>query len=271
MSPAPYIEQTPTALLSRFVRRVWMLDVQHAAPTPELIIPDGCCEIVLSAGDRVLGGDQRGELILRPLDVVVGQMRRPTLVQPLGRTRLTGIRLHPWATPQFLGCSASEVGDSILDLRDVVPELGALLREAIDPTLEAGESMAGVMGILQRHAASREQPDPRISHAVRAVRHSRLSMRKLAPHLGWSERRLQRVFRVQIGIGPKFLFRITRVQLAVQLAQANRDWPWAAIAAHCGFVDQPHLIREFRKLAGCTPTALRKEPSNIRDRLLLRD
>ena len=39
----------------------------------------------------------------------------------------------------------------------------------------------------------------------------------------------------------------------------NTKLPLAQIAAHCGFTDESHLIRTFRKHAGKTPTAYRAE------------
>ncbi|MCC6165097.1 MAG: helix-turn-helix domain-containing protein [Acidobacteria bacterium] len=46
-----------------------------------------------------------------------------------------------------------------------------------------------------------------------------------------------------------------RFQLA--LARAARGTPddWAAIAADCGFADQPHLMRECHAFAGMLPSA----------------
>jgi AraC-like DNA-binding protein len=35
---------------------------------------------------------------------------------------------------------------------------------------------------------------------------------------------------------------------------ARRDATIAEIAADCGYADHAHLDREFRSLAGCTPT-----------------
>ena len=41
--------------------------------------------------------------------------------------------------------------------------------------------------------------------------------------------------------------------------EVNTKLPLAQIAAHCGFTDESHLIRTFRKHAGKTPTAYRAE------------
>ena len=89
-----------------------------------------------------------------------------------------------------------------------------------------------------------------------------VAVSRLARRLGWSERRLQRTFAAQVGIPPKTLARITRVQHAIRVAETRPQQTWASIAAGCGYVDQPHLIREFGQLRGAHP--LPSGPSHSR-------
>ena len=56
-----------------------------------------------------------------------------------------------------------------------------------------------------------------------------------------------------------------RFQRAVGLLHAPARPTFAAIAAACGYFDQAHLNRDFRELAGATPTALRAEVNFFQD------
>ena len=76
----------------------------------------------------------------------------------------------------------------------------------------------------------------------------------LAAELGIGRRRLEQAFRRHIGLSPATVARIARFQRAVD--QLGRGAGPAAAAAACGYADQPHLNRETRALAGCTPAEL---------------
>lgn len=84
--------------------------------------------------------------------------------------------------------------------------------------------------------------------------HGRVPIETLAERLGWSRKRLATRFREEFGLTPKPLARILRFRRARAMAAAGRP-DWADIAAACGYADQPHLVREYRCLAGHTPTA----------------
>jgi AraC-like DNA-binding protein len=268
--PPRYHEASPPAL-SAFVRRVWSLDLP-AASTPERIVPDGCCEIVFTLDGQVLGSEAGERLNPRPAAILVGQMSRPTLVQAVGAVRLVGIRLHPWAAAEFLGLAAGDFTDQVVDLRLASPALHTLLRPVADRDGDPAVAVTRVIAALSAYAGGRPRPCPAARLAVEMIRgNPAVGVSQLARWLGWSERRLQRTFAAQVGIPPKTLARITRVQHAIRVAEARPQQTWASIAAGCGYVDQPHLVREFGQLAGCTPTALRAEPQPLRDRLLLRD
>jgi AraC-like DNA-binding protein len=61
-----------------------------------------------------------------------------------------------------------------------------------------------------------------------------------------------------VGLRPKLLLRILRLQKAVELAESRRATQ-AHIALGAGYADESHMVREFRALAGVTPRELRAE------------
>jgi AraC-like DNA-binding protein len=98
-----------------------------------------------------------------------------------------------------------------------------------------------------------------VAHAVARIdqTHGRATVRSLAKEIGTGERRLERLFDQCVGLSPKALARVARFGNAVHAAAC--DAPWTRIASDAGYTDQSHLIREFRALAGVTPSEYRAE------------
>jgi AraC-like DNA-binding protein len=88
---------------------------------------------------------------------------------------------------------------------------------------------------------------------LRAAR-GRLTVRALREATGASERWLERAFRREVGLPPRTLAAVLRVQAALMLRSSEPSW--ARLAAELGYFDQPHLSREFRRHAGLPPAAL---------------
>ena len=75
--------------------------------------------------------------------------------------------------------------------------------------------------------------------------------------MGCSRKHLISQFHEQIGAWPKTVARILRFQHAVGLfhaATAKNPVSGADVAIACGYFDQAHFIKDFRQLAGITPT-----------------
>ena len=84
-----------------------------------------------------------------------------------------------------------------------------------------------------------------------------LSMAELASQAGVHPVHLARVFRSQLGQTAGDYVRQLRVRSACDLLR-DREFPLAAIAAECGFADQSHFTRIFKRAAGSTPGEFRK-------------
>jgi methylphosphotriester-DNA--protein-cysteine methyltransferase len=86
----------------------------------------------------------------------------------------------------------------------------------------------------------------------------------LAGRLGAAPRTLERAFDERVGLGPKLLGRVVRLQSLVAAMDRDRA-PWSALAAALSFADQAHLVREVGKLAGATPADLLDERRAVSD------
>jgi len=82
----------------------------------------------------------------------------------------------------------------------------------------------------------------------------RTSVRLLARRLHVSERHLERVMRRDVGLAPIVLARILRLQRVLQLMRRRPGCPLGEVAVRAGYFDHSHMVREFRRIVGCTPT-----------------
>ena len=65
-------------------------------------------------------------------------------------------------------------------------------------------------------------------------------------------------FHADIGLPPKTVARLLRFRRAVDRCAAAPSSRWSDIALDAGYLDQAHLIRDFRQFAGMTPVEFRR-------------
>ncbi len=96
----------------------------------------------------------------------------------------------------------------------------------------------------------------KVVEVMRARLHESLTIEELADAAGLSRFHFARLFKTATGHPPhEYLVRL-RVDRAQELiAQRGRDWTLSAIAKDCGFVDQSHMARHFKRVLGLTPRA----------------
>ena len=88
---------------------------------------------------------------------------------------------------------------------------------------------------------------------------STVNIDKLAYDANMSIRSFERHFIEQVGISPKLFCNITRFNHALALRFKNPQMDWTSIAFTCGYYDQMHLIKDFKKFAGTTPSVFQEQ------------
>jgi transcriptional regulator GlxA family with amidase domain len=88
-------------------------------------------------------------------------------------------------------------------------------------------------------------------------------MDDVARTLGFSRRRLERAFARELGIPPKLYARIVRLNAVLAVLDESERPHAVDLALDAGFFDQAHLLRDFRILAGRTPSASRESDGEM--------
>ena len=178
------------------------------------------------------------------------------------------LALTPLGARALLGLPAAALAREIANLDEAVPALRDL------PELLAGcRDQASRLALVERRllavlAGSTAILRPDVGHALTALSRG-LGVQRTAEAVGLSRRHLGTVVRAECGVSPKELHRIARLDRSrsalLRAARSGRP-SLADVAAACGYADQAHLSREWRSLAGCTPSAwLREELPFVQD------
>lgn len=180
----------------------------------------------------------------------------PVVIESRGATCCLQINFTPLGARRFFGLPMSELADRMVGLDDVLGYRGDRLREQLGNAPDWSSRFNIIEGFVAARLATTAGTQTEIAWAFDRIVASggRMCVASLAKEIGWSRKHLAVRFSDAIGTGAKTLSRIVRFNRALGLSAGGFDW--ADIAADCGYSDQAHLVREFRDLAGETPTAL---------------
>ncbi len=253
-----YRELTPAPVLRRYIRCYWTLCAEAAGdPSPQRVLPDGCVEIIINLGARFTRRDESGRTERQPRELLVGPTTRHMSIAPTGAIRLVGIRFAPGGALSFLSVAPQEVRDAAPSLADVAPPLDANVVERLAAAPYGDEASILDATLGARLSRARRVTDRRVLATVRATAAADQPLRvdSLISLTGLGARQLERVFRDNVGFGPKTLCRLVRFQRVVRAIEPVTRVSWARLAAQHGYADQAHLAREFREFAGTTLTS----------------
>ena len=246
-----YCEIPPAAPLAPFVEALWTLESDdHGAGPPQRVVPDGHAELVLNFAEPFDYCDDAGLWHRQPRLFFAGQIRGPLLLRARGPAHILGIRFTPHGAAAMLRAPMHEFAGRFTPIDDFSPPLHRALQQALD----SRDPIRAVEGTLLRVA---HHTDPAIAAAVdqMTASHGAVNLSSLANDLNMSSRQFERRFHTAVGLAPKTFCSLRRFLEVFRVI--GDDAPrWVDTALACGYYDQAHLIRDFKRFAGETPAAL---------------
>lgn len=251
----------PTAALRPFVGRYTGYRLEGFPPGVHRGLPSGWLTFIVSLGDPVritsMPDRQHPPAVLAAF--VSGLHAGPAAIAHDGDQAGVSLDLSPLGARALLGLPAGALAGQVVGLEDLLGAGVASLpdRLASAPTwVERFAILDDVLLAAADRATVRPRPRPEVVEAWRRLLAAggTLEVGALAAGLGWSRRHLGEHFRTELGLAPKAAARVVRFDRARRLLERPDRRGLADVAASVGYFDQAHLTREWRALAGCTPT-----------------
>ena len=264
-----YHSRVPRPPLSSVVEVLWHYAGDAIGCGSEWAVADGRCELVINLRDEPPRVRDGGSIERLSGATLCGPRTAPYELAVPGRYELMGAVFRPGGAPAATGVAAHELFGAWIVAQDVWGRDAGWLHDrlrsasSVDGRLEALEQ--ALAGWVARRGAPATHPS--VVHAVEVLvrePHAR-PVRTLHAELALSGRHFTQLFRESVGMPPKRFARIQRFQRTLAALDATTQPDWAQLALAAGYHDQPHMAREFRELAGLSPTRYMRARARHRD------
>jgi AraC-like DNA-binding protein len=233
--------------LSRFLEYYW--SVHWQLPEGETFtstnIPFPCTHIVYERGATGVFGQVRGsfEKTLRGDGFVLGARFKSGYFYP------------------FSNIPADQLTDQSLDL----DQLFNTASKEIDADISAegtvtfaieklGELLNSRLGSVNEKVLIKSE---KIHRWIQWIEHNSdvTRVEALLAHAQISERQLERLFKTYIGLSPKWVIRLFRLQQLADRLVSEESFHWSELAQTLGYFDQAHCLNDFKRFTGKSPSS----------------
>ena len=249
--------------LAHIVKHYLLLESDSDAIKQMRLFSDGNTGVVICL-QNLLFQKSGNKIEPLPRTFVYGQINQFQDIFSIGRVSLIVVVFQPFGAHEFLKTPASVLKDQIVTLSNFVGNEAYLFEEKI-----LG-SKVNTIELVESFITSTVKSDQKSSEAVKAVvnlavqNHGLISVTQLADYSCMSERQLERKFLEYVGHTPKQFTNIIKLQYFLKLLKnKSTQSNFTSLVYDAGFYDQAHLIKEFKKNTGLTPSQYQSQTQSL--------
>jgi AraC-like DNA-binding protein len=225
--------QIPEQSIAAFVESFWMLHNQSDAPKEVVILPDGRIDLFLTK----TGTDPFCIKLLG-----LGKIPAQTTIPP--HCKIYAISFNPISIEYLFK-------KDISTLINQAENLGSSFWNFTEVDLESFEDFCtkAMSSIMDRLPANIDQRKKALFDFIYAD-NGAMTVNEMADRLCWTSRQINRYFNRQFGLSLKAYCSIIRFRAAFPELKRGKVFPDG------NYADQPHFIKEVKKLSGFSPKRL---------------
>ncbi len=247
----------PQPDLESFVNCYWTLEVPAKNETEkQRIIPDGCIEMAFILGDDIKRYTSEDDFILQPRAMVLGQTIEPFYIEPKGHVNTFAIRFYPYGFANFVEEPLKNLANKETPIELLFGEHTAKeLEQNIIQATDSEKRIEIIEDFLLNRLNDRTTIDNIVKQTVDAIlaTNGTASITTILKEDLSKRRQLERNFKKQIGVSPKQLGKVVRLQTALKILLNKKTENLTAIAYQSEYFDQSHFTKDFREFTGINP------------------
>jgi AraC-like DNA-binding protein len=253
----------PSSGLASLIKCYWSLEVPAGMhPQKQRIIPDGCMEMIFILGDDIRRYTSEEDFIIQPRAVVIGQLSRPFVIEPTGFVHCFAARFYPYGFTNFITTSLKSLENKETPIAEL---FGADASQALTQKIIWAATNEERIEAIEAFFLGKLNEPSTIDHIVKATidtllsAHGSIPIKTLVDNELSSRRQLERKFFKQVGLSPKQLGKVIRLQAALRLLLNRKHENLTEIAYQSDYYDQAHFIRDFKDFTGINPKDFLKD------------
>ncbi|SNS87781.1 helix-turn-helix domain-containing protein [Rhodococcoides kyotonense] len=251
--------RAPSARLRPFLASYDGYRLSGFEPGRHIGMPSPYLTVILAIGEKleIAESPRQGACAFESL--ASGISAEPVTIAHDGNQHGIQLSLTPAGARALFGIPTAALGSWMVDLDDVLPDAQELMERIA--TAASWDSRFDVVDEILCRSVTERPIESTLVEAWHQLVESGGSARvgEVASNIGWSRRHLINRFTAEFGVAPKDAAKISRFHHSHRLMRRPESPRLSFVAAECGYYDQAHMARDWRDLAGVSPSQWRRD------------
>ncbi|NOU97270.1 helix-turn-helix domain-containing protein [Paenibacillus sp. LMG 31456] len=231
----------PSEDIGFFVKHFWVVswDLTGHAPYNQELVPNPCVNLIIEPNKTAIYGipKNKSSYLIREKGHVLGVKFKPGGFYPFIRQSVSVLNGNPMGVENVFDVDARAIEDTILNQQED-SKMVELAEHMIRQKLPArDENITLINRVIDQIIEDRE---------ITKVDH-------ISQQLNINIRKLQRLFEQYVGVSPKWVIKLYRLQNAAESMDLNQNHNLLKLSMDLGYYDQSHFIKDFKSIIGITP------------------
>ncbi|WP_308375615.1 helix-turn-helix domain-containing protein [Microbulbifer sp. RZ01] len=246
----------PGKILSSYINCYQVISGKFERPRIVDLYPDGGVGIVINLGGSITLDDK----IFGKGVYFDGANSKNVTLRLSGEVNLIRIRFNPGMFCLFFKADLGRLHNTFNNLYSISCILPRNFFRFLELCASDEQKITSVETWLTYNLSD---PDGNMSLVLGILKHISsnhydVRLQDLAEEVGIEVRKLQRLFKKQVGMSPKRLMKLLRADFARRMLDSYSSLSCLDITYRCGYYDQAHFNREFKDIYHITPNEYRK-------------